>query len=88
MTRHLIAVVVSVLALQGCAVAPLPVPVTVQQLPPGVVYVEPIYPIPALGSVWEFHPYFGWGWRHPYQGWYRPYRGWYHPHRGWHRGRR
>lgn len=43
-------------------------------VPPGVVYVAPAYPAPAVGFMWEFHPRFGWGWRHPQHGW----------HRGWH----
>ena len=94
MSKHIVAVVICVLVLLGCTVAPIQtLPVTVQQPtvvqpPTGVVYVDPIYPIPAQGYIWEFHPYFGWGWHHPYQGWYRPYRGGYHSHRGLHRGRR
>ena len=43
-------------------------------VPPGVVYVAPAYPAPAVGFVWEFHPRFGWGWRHPQRGWHRGWR--------------
>jgi hypothetical protein len=43
-------------------------------VPPGVVYVAPSYPAPAIGFVWEFHPRFGWGWRHPQHGWHRGWR--------------
>jgi hypothetical protein len=43
-------------------------------VPPGVVYVAPSYPAPAVGFVWEFHPRFGWGWRHPHRGWHRGWR--------------
>jgi len=54
-------------------------PVVVQQpqgifLPPGVVYVAPTYPMPAVGFVWEFHQRYGWGWRHPQHGWHRGWR--------------
>jgi hypothetical protein len=43
-------------------------------VPPGVVYVAPTYAPPAVGFVWEFHPRFGWGWRHPHRGWHRGWR--------------
>ena len=43
-------------------------------VPPGVVYVAPTYAAPAIGFVWEFHPRFGWGWRHPQHGWHRGWR--------------
>jgi len=54
----------------GVMVAPPPGVV----MPPGVVYMAPVYPAPAVGFVWEFHPRFGWGWRHPRQGWHRGWR--------------
>lgn len=41
---------------------------------PGVVYVAPAYPAPAVGFIWEFHPRYGWGWRHPQRGWHRGWR--------------
>jgi hypothetical protein len=43
-------------------------------VPPGVVYVAPVYPAPAIGYVWEYHPRFGWGWHHPERGWHRGWR--------------
>ena len=80
------AVAASVLGLQACVMTP-PQPIMVQQphgvmvapppgvvVPPGVVYVAPSYPAPSIGFIWEFHPRYGWGWRHPQHGW----------HRGWH----
>jgi len=42
--------------------------------PPAVVYVAPTYPAPGVGWIWEFHPRFGWGWRHPGYGWHRGWR--------------
>lgn len=57
-----------------------PGPVYVQQpgvgmvTSPGVVYVAPTYPAPAVGFLWEFHPRYGWGWRHPHRGWHRGWR--------------
>jgi len=42
--------------------------------PAGVVYVAPAYPAPGVGWVWEFHPRFGWGWRHPGYDWHRGWR--------------
>ena len=41
---------------------------------PGPVYVEPAYPSPGVGFVWEIHPRFGWGWHHPGRGWHRGWR--------------
>jgi len=77
---------VSVLGLQACVMAP-PQPVMVQQphgvmvapppgvvVPSGVVYVAPTYPAPSIGFIWEFHPSYGWGWRHPQHGWHRGWR--------------
>lgn len=43
-------------------------------VPPGVVYVAPAYPAPAIGFIWEYHPRYGWGWRHPNRGWHRGWR--------------
>ena len=74
--------------MSGCVVAPLGVrpvaaypgsgqPVYVQQEygpPPGVVYVQPTYALPAPGYVWLYHPRFGWGYRHPQHGWHRGWR--------------
>ena len=90
MNKAVILGAVSAISLQACVMAPVapmqPMPVMVQQpsivvqqpsgvvVPPGVVYVPPSYPAPAVGFIWEFHPRFGWGWRHPQHGW----------HRGWH----
>jgi hypothetical protein len=54
----------------GVVVAPPPGVI----VPPGVVYVAPAYPAPSVGFVWEFHPRFGWGWRHPHRGWHRGWR--------------
>jgi len=70
------------LTLAACAQAPAPYapPVAVQPAPvvmappPGVVYVAPTYPAPAVGFVWAYHPRFGWGWRHPEHGWHRGWR--------------
>lgn len=63
----------------GCVVAPLGAgPVYNTQpdyaAPPGVVYVQPTYAVPAVGFVWAYHPRFGWGWRHPQHGWHRGWR--------------
>lgn len=72
----------------GCVVAPLGVrpvavypanvqPVYAQQEfapPPGVVYVQPTYVLPAPGYVWGYHPHYGWGYRHPQYGWHRGWR--------------
>lgn len=85
MNKVLVAVAVSVVGLQACVVAP-PQPVMVQQqpgmmvgppsgvVPPGVVYVAPTYPAPAVDFIWDFHPRYGWGWRHPQRGWHRGWR--------------
>lgn len=54
----------------GVMVAPPPGVV----VPPGVVYMAPTYPAPSIGFVWEYHPRYGWGWRHPQQGWHRGWR--------------
>jgi hypothetical protein len=43
-------------------------------VPPGAIYIAPTYPAPAVGFVWEYHPKFGWGWRHPAHGWHRGWR--------------
>ena len=67
----------------GCVVAPLPPravrvqPVLVEPAyapPPGVVYVQPTYALPAPGYVWRYHGNLGWGWRHPNYGWHRGWR--------------
>jgi hypothetical protein len=50
------------------AVVIQPAPVVV---PPGVVYVAPAYAAPGIGWVWDYHPRYGWGWRHPEHGWHR-----------------
>jgi hypothetical protein len=63
-------------AVSGCIIAPAPPPGPPPGVvvPPGVVYVEPAYPMPAPGYVWAYHPGFGWGWRHPNYGWHRGWR--------------
>jgi hypothetical protein len=54
---------------------PPPPPVVIQPaavvVPPGVVYVAPTYAAPGIGWVWDYHPRYGWGWRHPEHGWHR-----------------
>jgi hypothetical protein len=69
--------------MSGCVVAPLGVrpvgvhPAYVQQEfapPPGVVYVQPTYALPAPGYAWVYHPRFGWGYHHPQYGWHRGWR--------------
>ena len=52
------------LPLGGCVVAPARVGL-------GAVYVAPGYESPGPGYVWERHPNYGWGWRHPDRGWHR-----------------
>lgn len=86
MNKTLTLLLMSVLGLQACVMAPpQPVPVMVQPpamaaqpvgvvVPPGVVYAAPTYPAPAVGFIWEFHPRYGWGWRHPQHGWHRGWR--------------
>lgn len=61
-------------SLAGCIVAPPAVVVRPAPPPPHIVRVEPAYPRPAPGYVWEYHPRNGWGWWHPEYGW----------HQGWH----
>lgn len=53
-------------------VEPAP-PVVIERYapPPGVVYVEPNYAMPAPGYAWRYHPRYGWGWYHPRYGWHR-----------------
>jgi hypothetical protein len=52
---------------RGEAVVVAPVPA-----PPGVVFVAPRYPAPAVGYVWGWHPNRRhYGWYHPRFGWYR-----------------
>jgi hypothetical protein len=38
------------------------------------VYVEPGYASPGPGWMWESHPQYGYGWRHPGRGWHRGWR--------------
>jgi len=61
---------VALAALSGCVVAPPRAAVVA----PAGVYVAPTYASPGVGWVWEFHPEFGWGWRHPQYGWHRGWR--------------
>ena len=49
-------------------------PTVVSTQAPAVVYVAPAYPAPGVNWVWEFHPRFGWGWRHTGYGWQRGWR--------------
>ena len=79
MRKTVFALAVSVLGLQACVVAPPQSAVYVSPppgvvVPPGVVYVAPTYPAPSIDFVWEFHPQYGWGWRHPQRGWHRGWR--------------
>lgn len=90
MKKVIIFSAMSTVGLQACVMAPVaprqPMPVMVQQpaivvqqpsgvvVPSGVVYVAPAYPAPAVGFIWEFHPRYGWGWRHPHHGWHRGWR--------------
>jgi hypothetical protein len=86
MKKTALLIATATLGLQACVMAPpQPVPVVVQQppgvvmtpgvvVPPGVVYVAPTYAAPSVGFVWEFHPHYGWGWRHPQRGWHRGWR--------------
>jgi hypothetical protein len=63
--------------MSGCVIAPLPPPGVVEQgyaAPPGVVYVQPTYAIPAPGYAWQYNARFGWGWHHPRYGWHRGWR--------------
>ncbi|MEO8154016.1 MAG: hypothetical protein ABI605_13170 [Rhizobacter sp.] len=60
-----------VMAFSGCIVVPPRAAVVVA---PSPVYVAPTYVSPGGGWVWEFHPQFGWGWRHPQHGWHRGWR--------------
>ncbi len=77
------AAVAAAALMSGCVVAPLGVrpvvvrPAYVQQEfapPPGVIYVQPTYAVPQVGYVWGYHPYYGWGYRHPQYGWHRGWR--------------
>ena len=64
-------------ALSGCVIAPPvvhPVNRPAYITPPGVVYIAPTYVLPAPGYVWQYHPNYGWGWRHPDNGWHRGWR--------------
>ncbi len=64
------ATAVLALTLTGCVVAPIGVrPAYVA--PPGVVYVEPGYAVPAPGYRWAYHGRYGWGWHHHRYGWHR-----------------
>ncbi len=38
------------------------------------VYVEPGYASPGPGWMWQSHPRYGYGWRHPHRGWHRGWR--------------
>lgn len=69
LTLVLVGVVLA--ATSGCVIAPQPYRAVEVPAP---VYVEPAYPSPGVGWVWELHPSFGWGWHHSRFGW----------HRGWH----
>ena len=69
--------------LSACVVAPPTVrpvivgPAVVQQVyvaPPGVVYVAPVYAMPAPGYAWAYQGNRGWGWHHPSYGWHRGWR--------------
>ncbi|MEX8520951.1 MAG: hypothetical protein AB3X44_20805 [Leptothrix sp. (in: b-proteobacteria)] len=73
MKKALFLVLVGVVlaATSGCVIAPRPYRAVEAPAP---VYVEPSYPSPGVGWLWEFHSTFGWGWHHPRFGW----------HRGWH----
>ena len=77
-TLSSIATVCATAALGGCVMAPVAMQPAyggpVYAAPPGVVYVAPTYAIPAPGFLWQFHPQFGWGWRHPNHGWHRGWR--------------
>ncbi|MEY2689669.1 MAG: hypothetical protein RL375_3868 [Pseudomonadota bacterium] len=53
----------------GCIVVPAE-----RHAPRAVVLVEPAYPSPGVGWVWEAHPRHGWGWRHRAHGWHRGWR--------------
>ena len=76
----------AVINVQPAPIVTSPAPVVIQQppvmvapplgviVPPGVVYVAPTYPTPGMGFVWEYHPRYGWGWRHPHRGWHRGWR--------------
>jgi len=73
--RYRLLAVACLIALSaGCAPPPVvvrPTPANVYARPPANVYVEPVYPRPAPGYVWMYHPRYGWGWHHPSYGWYR-----------------
>lgn len=58
------------IGLMGCVATPPSVAIT----PPGVGIIAPTYPMPAPGYMWDYHPMFGWGWRHPGYGWHRGWR--------------
>jgi hypothetical protein len=58
-------------ATSGCVVAPARGGMVMS---PATVYVEPTYPSPGVGYVWEVHPHYGWGWRHPAHGWHKGWR--------------
>ena len=64
--------IAAVVATSGCVVAPVqPRPIMVAPQP---VYVAPAYAAPGVGWIWEFHPRYGWGWRHPQYGWHQGWR--------------
>ncbi len=61
--------------LSGCIVVPARGYAGGGYAPPaGVVYVAPTYASPGPGWAWEYHPTYGWGWRHPQYGWHRGWR--------------
>ncbi|MDR6539752.1 hypothetical protein [Variovorax soli] len=68
------ALVAATAPLTGCVVAPAVPARHAHVAPAGVAYVAPVYAMPAPGYVWEYHPRFGWGWRHPVYGWHRGWR--------------
>ncbi|MDR3412814.1 MAG: glycine zipper family protein [Formivibrio sp.] len=53
---------------------PVPSNMTRSQVTVSPAYIEPDYPSPGEGWVWEFHPRFGWGWHHPDRSWHRGWR--------------
>jgi hypothetical protein len=68
----------AVLSLNACIIAPPYASPSNYQTPPPVavdpVAPAPYYAAPAVGYVWLFHPFNGWGWRHPHHGWHRHWR--------------
>jgi hypothetical protein len=72
-----VAIIMGMLLLAGCVVAPVSVrvaPPVAVVAPPGVVYARPAYPLPGPGYAWAYHPRYGWGWHHPAYGWHRGWR--------------